>query len=125
MKKYRDGATTHWRTLLVVGGLTAAMQVSVAQTKPLSVGMDASVQELPLSQTLDLSGQSAPARLANAVRKVKAPPRPPGSDKVVVGVGLNPVELKRQKMAHSAEKMIKKDPTRDDSLDLMPVLKKP
>lgn len=119
MEKYRNGATTHWRTLLVVGSLAAAMQVSVAQTKLVAVDTKASIAAQPLAVNNDAAVREAlsprPGKLP--VSKVQAPPRPLGSDKVVIGVGLNPPELKRQKMAHSAAKIVKKDPTRNDSLD--------
>ena len=121
MKKYRDGATTQWHTLLVMGSLAAAMQVSVAQTSPSTVKKNVLVQAQPLAVNKDAAIQEAlsPRFSSLSPKKVQAPPRPLGSDKVVIGVGLNPPELKRQKMAHSASKIVKKDPTRDDSLDVI------
>lgn len=45
---------------------------------------------------------------------VQAPPRPPGSDQVVVDAGVNPDEVQRQKRAHSHSRLTKKDLTRND-----------
>ena len=56
---------------------------------------------------------------------VKAPPLPPGSDKVRVEAGVTPEESSRQKRAHKHSKLEKKDPTRDDSLDVLPNPKGP
>lgn len=56
---------------------------------------------------------------------VKAPPRPPGSERVQVEAGLSPDEVGRQKRAHKHSKLEKKDHTRDDSLDVMPDPKPP
>ena len=132
MEKNSNGVMAKLPALLVMGGLAMAMQVSVAQTRfvpavqtqPLNVGEDAGVREqaassAAASRTSQIqASSSAVARLAPA-NAVKAPPRPIASDKVVIGVGLNPVELKRQKKAHSSDKIVKKDPTRDDSLPVL------
>ncbi|MDB5868349.1 MAG: hypothetical protein JWP96_681 [Polaromonas sp.] len=50
---------------------------------------------------------------------VQAPPRPPGSDQVVVEAGVNPEEVTRQKRAHNHSKLAKKDHTRDDTRDVL------
>ncbi len=121
MKKYSNGVMARLPALLVMGSLTMAMQVSAAQTQPLDVGEDSGVREQPASNAAAKTSQPQDsARLAPSDSTVKAPPRPIASDKVVIGVGLNPVELKRQQKAHSADKIVKKDPTRDDSIDAPP-----
>ncbi|MEO5606344.1 MAG: hypothetical protein ABIR13_01985 [Polaromonas sp.] len=121
MKKYSNGVMARLPALLVMGSLTMAMQVSAAQTQPLDVGEDSAVREQPASSAAAKNSQSqASESLAPSNSAVKAPPRPIASDKVVIGVGLNPVELKRQHKAHSADKIVKKDPTRDDSIDAPP-----
>lgn len=133
MKNNSNGVIAKLPALLVMGGLAMAMQVSVAQTRflpalqtqPLSVGEDAGVREQPASSTAVSRTSQIQAPTSSAARLapsnvVKAPPRPLASDKVVIGVGLNPVELKRQKKAHNADKVVKKDPTRDDSLPVRP-----
>ena len=48
---------------------------------------------------------------------VQAPPRPPGSDRVLVEVGMNPMEVSRQKSAHNHARGARKDFTHDDTLD--------
>jgi len=60
------------------------------------------------------------AMAVHAASLVKAPPLPPGSDKVRVEAGVNPDEVTRQQRAHKHSKLEKKDPTRDDSLDALP-----
>ncbi|MEO6319686.1 MAG: hypothetical protein ABIO73_03585 [Polaromonas sp.] len=60
------------------------------------------------------------AMAVHAASPVKAPPLPPGSDKVRVEAGLSPEEVARQTRAHKHSKLEKKDPTRDDSLDALP-----
>lgn len=49
--------------------------------------------------------------------QVKAPPLPPGSEKVRLQAGVTPEEISRQKRAHKHSKLEKKDFTRDDTLD--------
>ncbi|CAN5157116.1 hypothetical protein BH10PSE16_BH10PSE16_25890 [soil metagenome] len=56
---------------------------------------------------------------------VQAPPRPPGSDRVIVEAGMSPKEVLRQKRAHNHSRQGKKDFTRDDTLDVHPVFKLP
>jgi hypothetical protein len=58
--------------------------------------------------------------MAAQAAAVKAPPRPPGSERVQVEAGLSPDEVGRQKRAHKHSKLEKKDHTRDDSLDVLP-----
>ena len=77
MKKYRDGATTQWRTLLVMGSLAAAMQVSVAQTSPSTVKKNVLVQAQPLAVNKDAAVQEAlsPRFSSLSLKKVQAPPK--------------------------------------------------
>lgn len=56
---------------------------------------------------------------------VKAPPLPPGSEKIRIEAGVSPDEVGRHKRAHKHSKLEKKDPTRDDTLDALPDPKKP
>lgn len=51
--------------------------------------------------------------MGTAVARVKAPPLPRGSEKVVVYPGQNPTEIARDKNAHQRPK---KDKKRDDRL---------
>jgi len=51
---------------------------------------------------------------------VQAPPRPPGSDKVRVEVGMDPLEVSRQKSAHNHSRGGRKDFTHDDTRDAQP-----
>ena len=50
---------------------------------------------------------------------VKAPPLPGGSEKLRVEAGVTPEEVSRQKRAHNHSKLVKKDFTRDDTLDVV------
>ncbi|MGV8804762.1 MAG: hypothetical protein ACWA6Y_07355 [Polaromonas sp.] len=118
MKNKSKCAMAGLPALLLVGSLMGAMQPAMAQTQSLDVGEDSGVREQPASSAAAKTSQSqASARLAPSVSAVKAPPRPKGSDQVIIGAGLNPLEIKRQKRAHNASKIVKKDPTRDDSVD--------
>ena len=133
MKNKSKGVMASLSALLLAGSFTVVMQPAMAQTQALDVGEDSGVREQPApstaaartSQIQAPASVSADARLAPSVSAVKAPPRPKGSDKVVIGAGLNPVEIKRQKQAHSGAKIVKKDPTRDDSLPVSTVPTKP
>ena len=128
MKNKSKGVMVGLQALLLAGSFTVAMSPAMAQTQALDVGEDAGVREQPApsaaaARTKKIQAPasvSTAARPAPSVGAVKAPPRPIASDKVVIGVGLNPVELKRQKKAHSSDKIVKKDPTRDDSLPVKP-----
>ena len=119
MKNKSKGVMAGLPALLLAGSFTVAMQPAMAQTQPLEVGEDSGIREQPASSAAAKTSQSpASARLAPSASAIKAPPRPIGSDKVVIGAGLNPDEIKRQKQAHSGAKIVKKDPTRDDSVDV-------
>lgn len=61
------------------------------------------------------------ASLAAQAGPVQAPPLPPGSDRLHVEVGLSPDEVARHQRAHKHARLEKKDPTRDDSLNDLPV----
>lgn len=65
------------------------------------------------------------AMAAHAASPVMAPPLPPGSEKIVIEAGVSPEEVGRHKRAHKHSKLEKKDPTRDDTLDLLPDPKNP
>ena len=49
--------------------------------------------------------------------EVQPPPRPPGSNTVLVEAGMDPREVSRQKGAHQHSRLEKKDFTRDDTRD--------
>jgi hypothetical protein len=105
MKKYATRPAAS-RLLLAMGGLALALQAGLAQAQPMN----------DLDRT-----QLQP----DGTARVKAPPRPPGFEKVVVEAGLNPEEVKRQKRAHNHTRLSKKDHTRNDLLDVQPDPKEP
>ncbi|MDB5742402.1 MAG: hypothetical protein JWR68_717 [Polaromonas sp.] len=74
------------------------------------------VSKLPL--VLALGGFAMAT--AQTLSPVKAPPLPPGSEKVRVEAGVTVEEVDRQKRAHKHSRLEKKDPTRDDTLDALP-----
>ena len=52
---------------------------------------------------------------------VMPPPLPPGASQIRMDVGASPVERKRNERAHHHKGHFKKDFTRDDTLDVLPV----
>lgn len=97
--------------ILSISGCVVAMQTTVVQAQPFPPVVDTAEE----AQSAGVLGRAAPLRPVN-VNKVKAPPRPPGSENVVLHVGMNPLEVQRQKRAHAPSKLEKKDFTRDDTL---------
>ena len=97
--------------ILSISGFAMAMQATVVQAQSFPPVVDKAEE----AQSAGVVGRAAQLRPVN-VNKVKAPPRPPGSENVVVHVGMNPLEVQRQKRAHAPSKLEKKDHTRDDTL---------
>jgi hypothetical protein len=85
---------------------------------------------IPIYQEKDMSGRYKAYRMTlfSCVLAVTAastayaqqgaaPPRPPASELVQVVVGESPIEQERGKRAHHNKTHVKKDLTRDDTLD--------
>ena len=95
--------------ILLLGSFAVAMSTTVVQAQSFPPVQETAM-DVQSSGVLNRAVQARPST------KVQAPPRPLGSDKVTVAVGLNPLEIDREKRAHSHSKLVKKDFTRDDTL---------